>query len=91
MFRSTECGAGHGQALGTAIYLYGTANCSYSVVLDDQLHEEQADISSDLLFWQNNLSSGSHSVMLTANPEVGTTQQVAFNKAVFTNIGVNSR
>lgn len=43
-----------------------------------------------MLFWQDNLSSSTHTVSLTANPNANTTEQLAFDKAVFTNIGVNA-
>ena len=76
--------------LGTTIYLYGSANCSYTVLLDDQLTQEASNPSDGLLFFQDDLSPGSHSIMLTAKPG-DPTAQVALDKAVFTNVGVNSR
>lgn len=43
-----------------------------------------------MLFWQDNLSASTHTVSLTANPQPDSDQQLAFDKAVFTNIGINA-
>ncbi|KAI0772212.1 hypothetical protein BC629DRAFT_1595424 [Irpex lacteus] len=40
------------------------------------------------LFYQENLTSTTHSISLIANPDAG--QQLAFDKAVVTNIGINA-
>ncbi|KAI0772211.1 hypothetical protein BC629DRAFT_745896 [Irpex lacteus] len=77
---------------GTAIYLYGTQNCSYSVTVDSQPASIpfQSSLPDGMLFWQDNLSASTHTVSLTANPQTDSDQQLAFDKAVFTNIGINA-
>ncbi|KAI0347725.1 hypothetical protein BDW22DRAFT_1424000 [Trametopsis cervina] len=81
------------QFTGTAVYLYGTSNCtSYSVTLDGEPVDMPAGSSSEggVLFWKDGLTPNTHAVMLTANPDAGSAQQLAFDKAVFTNIGLNA-
>ncbi|EJD44515.1 hypothetical protein AURDEDRAFT_184990 [Auricularia subglabra TFB-10046 SS5] len=67
---------------GTAVSMYGRANCSYRVVLDNGQHEGKAD--GDLLFASDQLSLGDHYLSLetiVANPNL---QQLDFDYAVVT-------
>ncbi|KAI0685342.1 hypothetical protein BC835DRAFT_1310039 [Cytidiella melzeri] len=77
---------------GTAIYLYGTQNCTYNVTLDSQpvTIPFESSLPDGVLFWQDGLSPTTHSLSLTAIPAENTTQQLSFDKAVFTNIGINA-
>ncbi|KAI0347726.1 hypothetical protein BDW22DRAFT_1349787 [Trametopsis cervina] len=81
------------QFTGTAVYLYGTSNCtSYSVTLDGEPVDAPPTSSSEdgVLFWKDGLAPDTHAVTLTANPDAGSAQQLAFDKAIFTNIGLNA-
>ncbi|KAI0086896.1 hypothetical protein BDY19DRAFT_907788 [Irpex rosettiformis] len=78
---------------GTAIYLYGTQNCSYSVTLDSQpalTSSDQSLLPDGMLFSKDGLSPSTHTLSLIANPVANSTEQLAFDKAVFTNIGINA-
>lgn len=70
---------------GTAIYLYGTANCSYDITLDSQSAPAPSSLPFNVLFYQEGLEATTHSVQLTAHPEAGTGQMVGFDRAMFTN------
>ncbi|KAI0086897.1 hypothetical protein BDY19DRAFT_995341 [Irpex rosettiformis] len=78
------------QFKGTAIYLYGTQNCSYSVTLDSQPTSIPfaSSLPEGMLFYKEDMASTTHTISLTANPNEG--QQLAFDKAVITNIGINA-
>ncbi|KAJ3546435.1 hypothetical protein NM688_g5515 [Phlebia brevispora] len=74
---------------GTAIYLYGSTNCSYVVTLDGNPYPttlNQSQSLDGLLFSRDGLDSNVHTVNLTAVPESGSDQQIAFDEAVFTNV-----
>ncbi|KAJ7911620.1 hypothetical protein B0H13DRAFT_2008975 [Mycena leptocephala] len=64
---------------GSAIYLYGTANASYEVVLDDAAQSLSA--TTDLLYSSDGLIEEHHVVTLRARPS-STTQQLGFSHAV---------
>lgn len=69
---------------GTAIYLYGKTNCTYNVTLDSQSVNVPLSLPYGLLYYQEGLPPATHSIQLTAQPQPGTTQQLAFDQAVFT-------
>ncbi|GJE98270.1 hypothetical protein PsYK624_144960 [Phanerochaete sordida] len=69
---------------GTAIYLYGSANCSYTVTLDNQNVNVPPQRPYGLLFYQEDLDPITHFVTLTAQPKANTTEQLSFSQAVFT-------
>ncbi|KAJ7040975.1 hypothetical protein C8F04DRAFT_1081231 [Mycena alexandri] len=68
------------QFYGSAVYLYGTANTSYDVVLDDKLQSFSGR--DGLLYSSENLAEKNHSVELTAKITPNTTQQLGFSHAV---------
>ncbi|GJE87684.1 hypothetical protein PsYK624_037670 [Phanerochaete sordida] len=70
---------------GTAIYLYGTTNCTYTVTLDSQSAHVPLSLPFGLLFYQEGLTPTTHSVQLTAQPQASSTQMLGFDQAVFTN------
>lgn len=70
--------------LGTAIYLYGNANCSYSVTIDTATYSNNS-VQDDLLFASQNLNPGMHFVNLTAWPLEDSDQVFGFDYAVMTN------
>ncbi|EKM61393.1 uncharacterized protein PHACADRAFT_190558 [Phanerochaete carnosa HHB-10118-sp] len=70
---------------GTAIYLYGKANCTYTITLDNQFIAVPLSLPDGLLFYQESLAPTTHSVQLTAQPDVNSTQQLDFDQAIFTN------
>ena len=63
--------------------MFGTANCSYSVVLDSASHQYAAD-SNGVLFAQDSLDDATHTVNLTALPSTNSNQQLQFDNIVFT-------
>ena len=66
------------------MYLYGSANCSYTVTLDGTQNQPTApDNSSSLLFFQEGLSRSTHFVMITAAP-ANNSEQLAFDNAIIT-------
>lgn len=66
--------------IGTAVYLYGSANCTYDVIIDDVPVASGASSDTDLLFSKNDLSLGRHFLSLTAHATpIG---QFAFDKAI---------
>ena len=78
-------------ASGTAVYLYGSHNCSYTVTLDSSAIDIPSGMPDDMLFLKENLSSGNHFVGITAHPETNSNQQLAFDRAVYTNIVADGR
>lgn len=71
---------------GTAIYIFVSANCSYSVELDDSPVNVPSNLpGSGLLYYQTGLSFAIHTIQVTANPDSSSGQQLALGEAVFTN------
>ncbi|KAJ7925098.1 hypothetical protein B0H13DRAFT_2314892 [Mycena leptocephala] len=66
---------------GTAIYLYGTTNSTYELVLDTKTVTMDEPMATGLLFSTSDLQEGTHSVSLTARPS-NSAQQLAFDRAV---------
>ncbi|KAJ7447534.1 hypothetical protein B0H11DRAFT_2335369 [Mycena galericulata] len=66
---------------GTAIYLYGTTNSTYELVLDTKTVTMDEPMATGLLFSTSDLQEGTHSVSLTARPS-NSAQQLAFEHAV---------
>lgn len=64
---------------GTGIELHGTANCTFDVSLDG-IFSSSLSSPSDVLYSEQTLSEGTHSLTLTAHPTSG--QQLAFENAV---------
>lgn len=64
---------------GTGIELHGTANCTFDVSVDG-IFSSSLSSTSDVLYSQQTLSEGTHSLTLTAHPASG--QQLAFENAV---------
>ncbi|TFK56460.1 hypothetical protein OE88DRAFT_1729957 [Heliocybe sulcata] len=59
---------------GTGFSLSGNANCSFEISIDNSTSSQQTPFSNDVLFAQAGLSQGSHSVVLTAQPEANSSQ-----------------
>ena len=72
---------------GTAVYLYGTSNCTYDIELDSRPVEVPLSLPYGILYVSENLSSATHSIVLTAHPNQTSSgsQQLAFDQAIFTN------
>ncbi|KAJ7779190.1 hypothetical protein B0H16DRAFT_808419 [Mycena metata] len=68
------------QFYGSALYLYGIANASYNVVLDEK--SQSFSGRDGLLYSVENLAEKNHSVALTAKITSNTTQQLGFSHAV---------
>ncbi|KAK7044365.1 hypothetical protein R3P38DRAFT_161857 [Favolaschia claudopus] len=66
---------------GNAVYLYGTTNASYSVIIDGSTSQHTPPSSPDLLFQKTGLDTKTHSVTLSATPN-DPAQQFAFDRAV---------
>ncbi|KAK7039722.1 hypothetical protein R3P38DRAFT_2614336 [Favolaschia claudopus] len=67
---------------GSALYLYGNTNASYSVIVDGSTSQHTpTSSSSDLLFQKTGLDAKTHSVTLSATPN-NAAQQFAFDRAV---------
>ncbi|KAG1754748.1 uncharacterized protein EDB91DRAFT_1241993 [Suillus paluster] len=64
---------------GTGIELYGTANCTFDVTVDN-IFSSALTTTSDVLYSKQTLSEGVHALTLTAHPTSG--QQLAFENAV---------
>ncbi|KAJ7109806.1 hypothetical protein C8R44DRAFT_883851 [Mycena epipterygia] len=73
---------------GTAVYLYGTTNSSYQIMLDN-ISSFHVPPTSDLLLSLTGLAEGTHSVTLTARP-TSSSQQLAFDRAVISTPQVNN-
>jgi hypothetical protein len=71
--------------IGTAIYLYGMANCTFTVTLDSQSVPVPISLPRGLLFYQEGLTPTTHSVQLTAQLQANIMQMLAFDQAIFTN------
>ncbi|KAG1813176.1 uncharacterized protein BJ212DRAFT_414733 [Suillus subaureus] len=64
---------------GTGIELHGTANCTFDITVDG-IFSSSLNSPSDVLYSNQALSEGTHSLTLTAHPTSG--QQLAFENAV---------
>lgn len=64
---------------GAGIELHGTANCTFDISMDG-IFSSSLSSSSDVLYSDQTLSEGTHSLTLTAHPTSG--QQLAFENAV---------
>ena len=73
------------QKTGTAVYLHGTANCSYSVTLDSVQYPATND-TNGILFFKDGLSHTTHFVNLTASPVSGSGTQLSFDGADITDV-----
>ena len=76
---------------GTAIYLYGRQNCSYAVTLDSRSVEIPLSLPDSVLYYKDNLSPDTHFIEITANPHANSTERLSFDKAVYTELGINER
>ncbi|KAJ7755055.1 hypothetical protein DFH07DRAFT_822744 [Mycena maculata] len=65
---------------GTAVYLYGTTNSTYDILVDNSPYVDVSPIA-DLLVSVTNLQEGNHNVTLTARPSESS-EQLAFDRAV---------
>ncbi|KAG9007794.1 hypothetical protein FRB93_007185 [Tulasnella sp. JGI-2019a] len=68
---------------GTALYLYGAANCTYDVVLDSVTQTKTPSTTQDLLAFYQNLSMQSGHVV-TIKPHPGTNEILYFEGAIVT-------
>lgn len=73
------------RGLGTAVYLRGTANCSYSIVLDSTQYAPD-NTTEDMLFFKDGLLHTTHFLNLTASPQLGSGEQLAFDGADVTDV-----
>ncbi|EMD42322.1 hypothetical protein CERSUDRAFT_102669 [Gelatoporia subvermispora B] len=72
---------------GTAIYLFGTTNGSYTVSVDNNpATKPTPDPSANVLFAQEGLSPGSHFVNLTALADANQNQTMSFDGATVTTV-----
>ena len=73
---------------GTAIYLYGEANCTYNIVLDSKTIDIPPFLPGGLLFSQEGLAATTHSIQVVAQIDSNGSlnQMLLFDQAVFTNI-----
>ncbi|KIP08080.1 hypothetical protein PHLGIDRAFT_35126 [Phlebiopsis gigantea 11061_1 CR5-6] len=79
------------QFQGTAIYLYGTSNCTYDIELDSRPVEVPLSLPYGILYASEGLDSATHSVVLTAHPNqtLHGQEQLAFDQATFSSNGVS--
>lgn len=70
--------------LGTAVYLLGSANCTYDVSIDSGSGSSGLSSTSNVLFAKTGLSQGTHLVSVTAH--ASQTDQFAFDSAIITDV-----